>query len=355
MNERIKTVVESIQPVDKRIGEAAHQHLNNLTKPLGSLGEIEKVAVQLAEITGEIKPSVFPPGVIVFAADHGIAEEGVSAYPQEVTAQMVMNFLQNGAAINVFTKQINGLMEIVDVGVKANIEEAGLIVDKAGFGTRNFAKGPAMTREEAIYAIEVGMKRAESIINRGAKLLIVGEMGIANTTSSSALVAAMTGVNVRSLVGQGTGLAVSALEYKAIVIDDALRLLQPEANDPLDLLEKVGGFEIGAMTGSMLYAASRRIPILLDGFICTASALLATKFKQDVADYMIAGHQSVEPGHVITLDKLGKSPLLKLHLRLGEGSGAALAYPLVEAATKMVSEMATFDSAEVSRETEKKE
>lgn len=354
MSEKIKAVVESIQTVDQEMGQTAQQHLNNLTKPVGSLGELEKVAVQLAEITGRKVPEVFPPGIIVFAADHGIAEEGVSAYPQEVTAQMVLNFLNEGAAINVFTKSVNGFIEIVDVGVKSNIDADGLIVDKVGFGTKNFAKGPAMTKEEAIHSIEVGMKRAEEMINKGAKLIIVGEMGIANTTASSAIVAAITGVDVRSIVGQGTGLAISALDYKAIVIDDALKLLQPDCDDPIDLLQKVGGFEIGAMAGAMLYAASQHIPILLDGFICTASALVATKFCPEVRDYMIAGHHSVEPGHAVALEALGKKPLLALNLRLGEGSGAVLAYPLVEAATRMAREMATFDDADVSRETVKK-
>ncbi|WP_019241983.1 MULTISPECIES: nicotinate-nucleotide--dimethylbenzimidazole phosphoribosyltransferase [Bacillus] len=350
MSEKLQSVIKEINEVNHHMGEIALQHINNLTKPIGSLGDIEKVAIQLTEITGEKMPTVYPPGVIVFAADHGIAEEKVSAYPQEVTAQMVMNFLNGGAAINVFTKNVNGLIEIVDVGVKSDLYADGLCIEKVAYGTKNFAKGPAMTKEEAIRSIEVGIKRAENIINRGAKLLIVGEMGIANTTSSSAIVAAITGLNVRSLVGQGTGLLSSALDYKAEVIDDALKLLQPNADDALDLLQKVGGFEIGAMVGAMLYAASRKIPILLDGFICTASALLAVKLCPLVKDYMIAGHHSVEPGHTAALEKLGKKPLLSLQMRLGEGSGAVLAYSLVEAATKMVSEMATFEDANVSKE-----
>lgn len=351
MSERIRSIVSTIQPVDRAAGQAASTHINNLTKPVGSLGELEKIAIQLAEITGNPLSDVFPPGVIVFAADHGIAEEGVSAYPQEVTAQMVHNFLQEGAAINVFTRSVNGFIEIVDVGVKSDIDADGLIVEKVAYGTKNFAKGPAMTREEAVRAIEAGMKRAEVMIEKGAKLLIVGEMGIANTTPSSAIVASITGANIRSLVGQGTGLQASALDYKAVVIEGALKLLQPDSEDPLDLLEKVGGFEIGAMAGAMLYAASRRVPILLDGFICTASALVAAKFSEHVKDYMIAGHHSVEPGHTAALLALGKKPLLTLELRLGEGSGAVLAYPLVEAATKMVKEMATFDGAQISRGT----
>ncbi len=350
MNMNYEQVLKAITPVDKEVGQAAFAHINQLTKPMGSLGELERVAVTVAEITGEKFPVVSPPGVIVFASDHGVAEQGVSAYPQEVTAQMAINVLRNGAGINVFTNAIDGLIRVVDVGIKTDVTEAGLIVNKIGYGTKNFAKEEAMTRQEAISSLEVGMKEAKAIIDRGAKLLIVGELGIANTTASSAVVAAITRSEVRSLVGIGTGVDGKAHEHKIAVVEQALQLHQPDAEDGLDVLQKVGGFEMGAMAGAMLYAASQKIPILLDGFICTASALIASKLSPNVVEYMIGGHQSVEPGHQAALALLGKTPLIQLQLRLGEGTGAALAFPLVEAATKMIREMATFESANVSKE-----
>lgn len=344
-------VIESIRPVDVQMGQEAIGHINNLTKPVGSLGEIERVAMELCKMTGTQFPDVFPPGVIVFAADHGIAAEGVSAYPQEVTAQMVANFASGGAAVNVFTNHVKGLLEIVDVGVASNMDLAGVHVQKVGYGTKNFAKEPAMTRDEALLSIKIGMERAKHTIERGARLLIVGEMGIANTTSASAIVASLAGVPARTVVGTGTGIPSEKVTFKAEVIEKAIDLLNPDPQDPIDLLSKVGGFEIGAMCGAMLYAASKQIPILLDGFICTSAALLATRLSEHVKEYMLAGHQSVEPGHKITLDLLEKKPLLTLNMRLGEGSGAVLAYPLVQAAAKMLKEMATFEGASVSKGT----
>jgi len=342
-------VINDITIVNKEVGQEAQAHINNLTKPLGSLGDLERVAVTIAEITGEKFPDIFPPGVIVFAADHGVAEEGVSAYPQEVTAQMALNILQNGAGINVFTNAINGLIRLVDVGIKSDLQAEGMIVDKIAYGTKNFAKEEAMSREEAIRSIEVGMKAAKEIIESGAKLLIVGELGIANTTASSAVVAAITKRDVASLVGQGTGVVNEALAHKIAVVEQALQLHKPDQEDGLDILQKVGGFEIGAMAGAMLYAASRKVPILLDGFICTASALIASKLSQHVSEYMIGGHQSVEPGHAAALATLGKKPLIALELRLGEGTGAAIAYPIVQSAVKMIREMATFETANISK------
>ncbi|UAL54533.1 MULTISPECIES: nicotinate-nucleotide--dimethylbenzimidazole phosphoribosyltransferase [Metabacillus] len=340
--------IDAIEPVSKQKGIEALAYIHSLTKPMNSLGEIEKIAVQLSEITTDVKPEVFPPGVIVFAADHGVAEEGVSAYPQEVTAQMVNNFLSGGAAINVFTKRINGLLEIVDAGVKTDIP--GVRSEKIGYGTKNFAVEPAMTRKEAIRSLELGMERAEAMIKNGARLLILGEMGIGNTTSSSAIAAALSVLKPEDITGRGTGIESKQVAYKAEVIKKALNKLKPDANDPIDVLSKVGGFEIGAMTGAMLYAASKKIPVILDGFICTTAALVASKLNRHVRNYMIAGHLSVEPGHLHVLNLLGKKPLVSLGMRLGEGTGAVLVYPLIEAAAEMVKGMATFDTAGVSKE-----
>ena len=333
-----------------------------LTKPKGSLGRLEAIAVQLATITGQMKPRVSPPGIIVFAADHGVAEEGVSAYPQEVTAQMVRNFLQGGAAINVFARQIGALLEVADVGVAQPLEASGLVSRKVRYGTANFLKEPAMSQEEAVAAIEAGIERAEALIKRGIKSLIVGEMGIGNTTASSAMLAAfLCGENIRDsaeldtevigqiqgVVGPGTGLEQERVNHKRSVIVHALSLHRPDGNKPLDVLSKVGGLEIAEMAGAMLAEAKHRIPVIVDGFICTVAALLAVKLCPRVSDVLLAGHRSQEPGHQVALCLLDKEPLLDLGMWLGEGSGAAVAFPLVEAACRMIGEMATFQEAGV--------
>ncbi|MGP7817181.1 nicotinate-nucleotide--dimethylbenzimidazole phosphoribosyltransferase [Niallia sp. 01092] len=341
-------MLEQIQPVDKEMGKQVQRYIDTLTKPPGSLGRLEEMAVQLAEITSEAFPVVTPPGVIVFAADHGVVKEGVSAFPQEVTAQMVLNFLQGGAAINVFSKQIGAAFEIVDVGVAANIDADGVIQRKVRYGTENFCEQDAMTREEAEKAIAVGCERAEAMIKQGVKCLILGEMGIGNTTASSAILAVLSGKNIDKLVGQGTGIAAEKVQHKQTVISRAIAARMPDRNDPIDVLAKVGGLEIAAMTGAMLAGAAHRIPILVDGFICTVAALLTKEICSLASEYMIVGHRSVEMGHNIAIELLGKKPILDLGLRLGEGSGAAIAFPIVQSAALMVREMATFHSAGIS-------
>ncbi|AGK52173.1 nicotinate-nucleotide--dimethylbenzimidazole phosphoribosyltransferase [Bacillus sp. 1NLA3E] len=337
-----------IQPVNRENGKKVAEYINTLTKPLGSLGRLEEIAIQLGEITGEAFPTVTPPGVIVFAGDHGIVEEGVSAYPQEVTAQMVINFLQGGAGINVFSRQIGAELEIVDVGVASDMNDEGLVNKKVRKGTRNFCEQDAMTRAEAEQAIAVGYERAENIIKQGAKCLIVGEMGIGNTTPSSAILAVLSGKDITELVGAGTGIAADQINHKQAVIKRGIEARNPDRNDPLDVLAKVGGLEIAAMTGAMLAAAENQVPILVDGFICTVSALLATEISNNARDYMIVGHRSVEVGHEIAINMLGKKPLLDLGFRLGEGTGAAVAFPILQSAVLMLKEMATFSSAGVS-------
>ncbi|XJZ28671.1 nicotinate-nucleotide--dimethylbenzimidazole phosphoribosyltransferase [Bacillota bacterium Lsc_1132] len=338
-----------IQPLDKEMGQKVREYIDTLTKPLGSLGRLEELAIQLAEMTSETFPVVSPPGVIVFAADHGVVDEGVSAFPQEVTVQMVMNFLNRGAAINVFSKQIGATFEVVDIGVAADIEADGVVKRKVRYGTANFCKQDAMTREEVEKAIAVGYERAEKMIQKGSKCLILGEMGIGNTTPSSAILAVLSGREVSTLVGRGTGIASEKIIHKQEVIAQALKERRPNRNDPIDILTKVGGLEIAGMTGAMLAGAAYRVPILVDGFICTISALLTKEICNTASDYMIVGHRSVEPGHEIALQLLGKKPILDLGLRLGEGSGAAVAYPILESATLMLKEMATFTSAGVSK------
>jgi nicotinate-nucleotide--dimethylbenzimidazole phosphoribosyltransferase len=346
-NNMLTAILEKIQPVDQEMGERVSNYINTLTKPPGSLGRLEELAIQLAQMTSEPFPLVSPPGVIVMAGDHGIAEEGVSAFPQEVTGQMVLNFLSGGAAINVFSRQIGAMFEIVDIGVAQDLEGDGLLQRKIRYGTANFLKEDAMTREEAQASIQVGIEIAEKVIQDGAKCLILGEMGIANTTSSSAILAALSGQDIATLVGAGTGITSEKIRHKQKVIQEALETRKPDPKDPIDVLTKVGGLEIGGMTGAMLAAAGNRVPILVDGFISTVAALLASRLCETVKDYMIVGHQSQEPGHEVALRLLGKQPLLDLGLRLGEGSGAAVAFPILEAATRMVKEMATFSSAGV--------
>ncbi|MED3564400.1 nicotinate-nucleotide--dimethylbenzimidazole phosphoribosyltransferase [Bacillus xiapuensis] len=342
--------ISKIQPLDQEMGQKVREYIDTLTKPPGSLGRLEELAVQLAEITSAPFPVVSPPGVIVFAADHGVVEEGVSAFPQEVTVQMVMNFLNRGAAINVFSKQSGAAFEVVDIGVAADIKAEGVVKRKVRYGTANFCKQDAMTREDAEKAIAVGFKRAENMIQHGCKCLILGEMGIGNTTPSSAILALLSGQDVSGLVGRGTGIAVEKIIHKQRVIEEALKEREPDRNDPIDILAKVGGLEIAGMTGAMLAAAANRVPILLDGFICTISALLAKEICSTTSEYMIAGHRSVEPGHQKALQLLGKEPILDLDLRLGEGSGAAVAFPILHSATLMLKEMATFTSAGISKE-----
>ncbi|MDQ0338383.1 nicotinate-nucleotide--dimethylbenzimidazole phosphoribosyltransferase [Caldalkalibacillus uzonensis] len=354
---------QRIPSVDDQVGQEAARYVDTLTKPKGSLGRLEAIAVELAKITGHMKPQVSPPGIIVFAADHGIAAEGVSAYPQEVTAQMVHNFLNGGAAINVFARQIGAMLEVVDIGVAQPLAAPGLISRKVRYGTANFLKETAMSLKDAVAAIEVGIERAEAMIDRGIKSLIVGEMGIGNTTTSSAMLAAFLcgdtsgaypgpdttelAERMKGLVGPGTGVKQERVIHKQSVIARALALHRPNGQDPVDVLSKVGGLEIAGMAGAILAAARHHIPVIVDGFICTVAALTAVRLCPHVNDVLLAAHRSQEPGHQVALRLLNKEPLVDLGMRLGEGSGAAVAFPLVEAACRMIGEMATFQSAGV--------
>ena len=338
----------SLPDVDAACAAQAAAHLDTLTKPPGSLGRLEPLAVQLAGIRGESFPRVSPPGVLVFAADHGVAAEGVSAFPQSVTAQMVANFVAGGAAINVFARQIGARLEVIDVGVASVVSGAGVVDEKVRAGTANFAVEDAMTRGEATQAIGVGQRAAVRAVVAGCRCLIVGEMGIANTTASSALLAVLTGRPVAELVGRGTGIDDVGLARKRAVIEAAIAARAPDADDPLGVLASLGGLEIAAMAGAFLEGAARRVPLLVDGFIATVAALLACRLAPELRDYLIFAHRSHEAGHGAALAALEASPLLDLELRLGEGSGAALAFALLESACRMLSEMATFETAGIS-------
>ncbi|MBF8223277.1 nicotinate-nucleotide--dimethylbenzimidazole phosphoribosyltransferase [Halomonas sp. 328] len=344
----LSSTLAVIREPDSALAERVTQHLDNLTKPPGSLGRLERLAIELALIQGEALPRVSPPGVLVFAADHGVAAEGVSAFPQAVTAQMVANFAAGGAAINVFARQHGARLEVIDVGVAgelpAEVRQA-VVNAKVRPGTRNLAREDAMTRDEAEAAIGVGIQAAERAVAAGCRCLIVGEMGIANTTASSALLAVLCDASPEAVVGPGTGIDAAGLAHKREVIARALGARRVEADDPLGALAALGGLEIAAMAGAYLGGAARRVPLLVDGLIATAAALVACRLCPALRPYLIFGHRSREPGHDIALRALAAEPLLDLGLRLGEGSGAALAFPLLESACRMLAEMATFDQA----------
>jgi len=334
--------------------QLAAQRQNELTKPTGSLGRLEELAIQIAGITGSATPSLpRAKAVIVMAADHGVALEGVSAYPQAVTAQMVLNFLRGGAGINVLARAAGARIVVVDIGVASELPpHPDLQSRRIGPGTRNLLREAAMSRAEAESAIETGAAVLEHALEHGLDLVATGDMGIANTTAASAVVAALTGRPPAEVVGRGTGVDDETYARKVRVIEAALALHRPDASDPLEVLAKVGGFEIGGLAGVIIAAAGHRIPIVLDGFISGAAALVAALFVPACRPYLIAAHRSVEIGHRVVLDRLGLRPLLELDLRLGEGSGAALAMPIIDAALRIQREMATFAEADVSnRET----
>ena len=339
----------SIPPLDLAAEAAARARQNTLTKPPGSLGRLEELSIQLAAITAQSHPSVARKVVIVMAGDHGVAAEGVSAYPAEVTPQMVLNFLRGGAAINVLARQAGARVIVVDVGVAADLApRPGLVSRKVARGTQNLARGPAMTRAQTEDAIAVGLQVVGAEADNGLDLVATGDMGIGNTTPAAAIVAALTGEAAARVTGRGTGVDDAGLARKVAVIERALALHRPDPHDALEVLSKVGGLEIAGLVGVILGAASRRIPVVIDGFISSAAALAAAGLRPGVRPYLIASHQSVEIGHRVILQHLGLRPLLDLDLRLGEGTGAALAFHLVEAAARILNEMATFDEAGVS-------
>lgn len=344
---QLQALIKKIQPLDQNVIDQVQKRLDSLTKPQGSLGKLEEIAKQLAGITGNPFPTVQGKAVLIMAGDHGVVEEGVSAFPQEVTPQMVYNFLSGGAGINVLSRHAGAEVVCVDVGVAADLQHPKLIDKKVAKGTKNIAKGPAMSREQAVKALMAGVEVAEEQISRGVNLLATGEMGIGNTTPSSAIAAVYTEKPLEELVGRGTGIDDSTLSIKLGVIRRALEINQPDKEDALDVLCKVGGYEIAGLAGAILGAAANRTPIVVDGFISTAAALIAVGIAPLCVQYILPSHGSQEPGHLYALAQLGLTPLLNLDFRLGEGTGAVLAFNLVEASTKILREMATFAEAGV--------
>lgn len=344
----LKTTLDQIRPIDKKwISQAAARQLQ-LTKPPGSLGRLEEVANRLVAIQRTFSPSVDRARVVLFAADHGVCDQGVNPYPQAVTAQMVANFLSGGAAINAVAAATQVDLRVVDAGMAYPVpHRAGLIRGAIAPGTQSFCSGPAMTREQATAAVELGIAMAEQAVAEGCTLLGAGEMGIGNTTSASALTAVLTGLPPAAVVGHGTGADDACLARKVSAVERGLVLHAENLEEPLDLLARLGGFEIGAMCGLYLGAAANRCAVLMDGFIATSAAALANRFNPSVSGYLLAAHRSSEPGHRPLLEMLGLRPLLDLEMRLGEGTGAALAVPLVRAAVEAFTRMATFESAGV--------
>jgi nicotinate-nucleotide--dimethylbenzimidazole phosphoribosyltransferase len=349
-----EVLVGTVKPPSEIAASAARELQDRLTKPQGSLGYLETLGVQLSAIAGTCPPPVPEPVTIaVFAGDHGVVEAGVTPWPSEVTAQMVANFCSGGAAINVLARHMKANVMVVDVGVTSTIpgESIGLIRRNVAKGTSNLATGPAMTRAQATSALNVGVEIANEAIANGARLLVTGDMGIGNTTPSSALIAAFTASSPQSVTGRGTGINDEMLGVKTRVIEKALERLTPDAT-PLTILAEVGGLEIAALAGFIAAGAAAGLPVVIDGIISVAAALVASAFNPIIASYLIAGHRSSEPGASAGLKHLGLTPVLDLSLRLGEGSGGTLALPIVQAAAKILREMATFDSAGV---TEKEE
>lgn len=349
MMDKINQAINSIKPLDERAMAEARMRQDNLTKPQGSMGQLEFLSIQVAGIKGDARPQIIHKVIFTLAGDHGVTRKGVSAYPSEVTPQMVYNFLHGGAAINVLARQVGARVIVADLGVASVLEQHPQLKDKkVALGTDNMAEGPAMSREEAIRSIEAGMELVEEELTKGMDILGTGDMGIGNTTPSSAITSALTGVDVATVTGKGAGLDEEGWKRKVKVIQKALALNQPDPKDAIDVLSKVGGFEIGGIVGLILAGARYRIPVVIDGFISGAAALVATSLSPQVRPYLISSHQSAEPGHKRILEHLGLIPLLNLNMRLGEGTGAALGIFLIEASLKILNEMATFAEAGVS-------
>jgi len=346
----MEELIAAILPLDQEAMAAASAHLDQLTKPPGSLGKLEAIARQLAGIAGQVLPESGRKAVIVMAGDHGVCEEGVSAFPAEVTPQMVLNFLNGGAAVNVLARHAGAEVVCVDIGVNADLQQhPGLVSRKVRKGTGNIARGPAMTLAEAEQAVAAGVELVDELAAQGVRLLATGEMGIGNTTPSAALLCALTGLAPAQAVGRGTGIDETGWLRKIAVVQQALEVNAPDADKLLETLAQVGGLEIAGLVGVILGAARNRCLVVIDGFISSAAALVASRIAPLCVPYMLASHLSQEQGHARLLEAIGLSPMLHMDMRLGEGTGAVLAFSLVEAAGKIMREMATFASAGVSQ------
>ncbi len=346
----METTIQSIQPLNQATAQAARERQDTLTKPPGSLGRLEALSIQLAGIAGRDIPSIEHKLILIMAGDHGVVAEGVSAFPQEVTPQMVGNFLNGGAAINVLAKHVGARITIVDMGVAADISAfpSALVHKKVAPGTANMALGPAMTESQARLSIQAGIDVFEAELKKGVDIVGLGDMGIGNTTASAAIASAITGIAPAKMAGRGTGVDDEGFRRKVAAIEKALEVNQPDPSNGLDLLTKIGGFEIGGLAGVVLGAAAHQIPVVVDGFISTAAAMIAITIAPAAKPYLISAHRSQEFGHQQMLEWLELKPLVDLDFRLGEGTGAAIGISLAEAACKILEDMATFAEAAVS-------
>lgn len=343
----MKALFAQIAAPDAVFAQRALARQTQLTKPPGSLGLLEQLAVRLAAMQRRDDPSLENIHISIFAADHGIADEGVSAFPQAVTIEMVKNFVAGGAAVNVLARQAQAYFEVVDVGLRQTVDLPGVVTQRAGCGTENFKIKPAMTAEQLVTALNAGQEAVGRALANQADVFIGGEMGIANTTSASAIAAALLDVSVRDITGAGTGLSPEQIGIKAVIIEQALQLHGAALNTPLAILRHVGGFEIAALTAAYIHAAQRGLPVLVDGFICSVAALLAVSVNPDCGAWFFYGHRSEEKGHKIVLDALAAEPILDLKMRLGEASGAVMAVPILQMACRLHNEMATFSQANI--------
>ena len=345
----LKDYLDKINPVDRSTTTGVQKRLDSQTKPLGSLGRLESFCRQLASVQGTVDPLYEKKVIFTLAGDHGIVEEGVSAYPQSVTAQMVANFLNGGAGVNVLAKHAGCSVVVVDMGVASDLDFKGCVGRKIDYGTKNFTKGPAMTRQQAEKSIVTGIELA---LDYDFDIIGTGDMGIGNTTPSSAIASVLTGIEVQEITGRGTGIDDNALMKKVNAIKKGISVNNPDPADPVDVLSKVGGFEIGGITGLIIGAAIKKKLAVVDGFISTAGAIIAQDLNEDISDYFVLSHLSAEKGHDIFAKYLGKKPVLDLGMKLGEGTGAALAIELIDAAMHIYYEMATFDQAGVDKKIE---
>lgn len=351
--EGIEETIRRISHIGTQVMEEAQKRLDNLTKPKQSLGKLEDFAKRIVGITGNLTPSLNCKVIFTMVADHGVASEGVSLFPQEVTGQMIYNFLNGAAGVNVLARHTGSRVIVVDMGaaVRIKTEKKDFVDKKVAFGTKNMTLGPAMTKEEVIRSIEAGIEAFEEERARGPIDIVgLGEMGVANTTAASAITSCITGAKVEDVTGRGTGISDRQLENKIRIIKKALKINVPNPKDSIDVLQKVGGFEIGGLAGLILAASAEKVPVVIDGFITASAALIASEIAPLSKEYLFASHNSVEKGHIIALKWMGLEPMFDLKMRLGEGTGACLGISMIEAGVKIMTEMATFDGAGVSRE-----
>lgn len=346
MEGKLKETIENIKPPDKTLIEKTQKRLDSLIKPLGSLGRLEEIARNIVLMTGKEHPHLKNKVIFTLAGDHGVTEEGISAFPKEVTSQMVYNFIRGGAGINVLARHIGAKVIVVDMGVASllKIENINFKDKKINYGTKNFTKGPAMTRDEAISSIQAGIELVEEELENGIDIIGTGDMGIGNTTPSSAITAFITGKEIKEVTGRGTGIDDNKLKAKIEAIEKAIKVNRPNIDDPIDILSCLGGFEIGGIVGILLAGARYKIPVIIDGFISGAASLIADKISSLSKAYWFAGHTSQEPGHKAQIEYLGLEPILDLKMRLGEGTGACLSMSIIDASCKILNEMATFSS-----------